>query len=466
MADIGAYFRAAEPQPEGSPVQEELARAKRELAQLTYDKDIRQHNTQEAPLGTVAEEAAAVAAAEAALAALLRRQRLGLPVGATDAKCAAKENEKEELDAAGPWWVAASRKPDKFWRDAVSNLERAPEVWRDEQRRRLGSVDHMREARCTDLMRAAEPAPAGGTGGAPEPWWVVASRRPESFWQRAVLAMPADTPQADGLRATGGTQLYFAAMTDNLVEMTRLLDSGVSASSIHDEEQEWETDDGQMVRCRCTVLLSALSSGCNDAARLLLKRKANPNLACELVEGGPHRFLDTPLMVAAQDGDFAMVALLLAGGADCNAVRGADGWTAFHDACSGGCIKCVERLYIAGCNGTAKTATGLTGWQMAAEGVWKGHEQVAELPVLLLNEASAAGQSEMVGLLLDRGASPNGFANQRGATVSEKERQTPLMAAVSQTLSGKKIASVVGTKRAVACRCGLCCRFCFFLTLR
>jgi hypothetical protein len=42
---------------------------------------------EEAELGPMAEEAAAVAAAEATLAALTRREGLGLPAEATDAEC-------------------------------------------------------------------------------------------------------------------------------------------------------------------------------------------------------------------------------------------------------------------------------------------------------------------------------------------------------------------------------------------
>ena len=106
------------------------------------------------------------------------------------------------------WWIAAYRQPEQFWQNAVSAFAEQG----DEQRQGLGSLDHMRPPPPGTAAAAADAAGPSQTNspgvveafggdwaaaGAWESWWRVASRRPDSFWQCAVLAMPppADLPQ-------------------------------------------------------------------------------------------------------------------------------------------------------------------------------------------------------------------------------------------------------------------------------
>ena len=115
-----------------------------------------------------------------------------------------------------------------------------------------------------------------------------------------------------------------------------------------------------------SALVIAVLDNRRAAARLLLDRGANPNLAGS--DGA------TPLMAAAMVGSLPLLQLLLEAKAEVNATT-PKGFTAFHAACLYNQPDCAEALVRAGCDTSLRTTDGMTGRDCAQE---KGHTAVLE----------------------------------------------------------------------------------------
>jgi ankyrin repeat protein len=111
------------------------------------------------------------------------------------------------------------------------------------------------------------------------------------------------------------------------------------------------------------ALCAAAQKGRLEAAGLLLDAGADPSLA----DGDGY----TPLMWAAQKGHLEVLWLLLARGAAVDAVRAANGWTAFHYACLFNHADCAETLVRAGYDVGIKSINGQTGQEVAVAGAPK-----------------------------------------------------------------------------------------------
>ena len=96
------------------------------------------------------------------------------------------------------------------------------------------------------------------------------------------------------------------------------------------------------------------------------------------LSGGPTANLESgptigcpPLLIAANNGDPAMVELLLARGADpavvCAAPGGGKGWTALHAAIAGGDAECVHALMGAGCDPERAATDGRNVYDLARD---------------------------------------------------------------------------------------------------
>ena len=124
--------------------------------------------------------------------------------------------------------------------------------------------------------------------------------------------------------------------------------------------------------------------------------------------------MNPPLILAAASGDAALLARLLARGAELEA-RDAHGFTALHCACAKGQLECAEALLEAGCDAAAVASNGRTGLMLAAGG---GHAALlarllargAELEARSADGATALhfacmkGRLECTEALLDAGA--------------------------------------------------------------
>eukprot|EP01045_Picozoa_sp_COSAG04_P033226 COSAG04_NODE_6794_length_1254_cov_0.816450_2_plen_147_part_01 len=126
----------------------------------------------------------------------------------------------------------------------------------------------------------------------------------------------------------GTVTLNDAAMDGDCDTITGMLDSGLDVNALI------ETADKSGKCVATTALHWAVTYNQAAAARLLLDRGANPNLARS--DGG------TPLMEAAAKGFAPIVRLLLEAKADIDAVCPTTGFTAFHYACFYGAPRAVE----------------------------------------------------------------------------------------------------------------------------
>eukprot|EP01045_Picozoa_sp_COSAG04_P016469 COSAG04_NODE_1377_length_7013_cov_1.709141_6_plen_601_part_00 len=124
-----------------------------------------------------------------------------------------------------------------------------------------------------------------------------------------------------------------------------------------------------------TPLLMAVVNKQLAAVRLLLHHEADPNI----LDGNG----DSPLHVAAERGNPAILELLMDGGAEIDKVNTDKGnnMTAFHYACglgppnSDAHADCVAMLAQRGCDMTVKTKQGLTGLQFARR---QGRKHIVE----------------------------------------------------------------------------------------
>ena len=86
----------------------------------------------------------------------------------------------------------------------------------------------------------------------------------------------------------------------------------------------------------------------------------------EVVNGSPPPHRRTALIIAAAHQRVPQMGVLLKAGADteCTDIHG---WTAFHYACSSGCVEAAETLLRAGCNADATEKNGRSGMALARE---------------------------------------------------------------------------------------------------
>jgi len=166
-----------------------------------------------------------------------------------------------------------------------------------------------------------------------------------------------------------------------------------------------------------TPLHEATKNGHVDVVKLLLEHGANPNIRDE------ESMTPTPLHYATERGDMKIVELLLEHGANPNALAFAD-WrkvTPLYYAAEKGYIEIVRLLVRRGANiGIDKSPLYVA--------TAKGHVHVVEFllqqvadPSTVVNDllitASGYGSTEVVRLLLERGANPN---------AKDKDGETPL----------------------------------------
>eukprot|EP01045_Picozoa_sp_COSAG04_P000282 COSAG04_NODE_6_length_47123_cov_87.347482_5_plen_1442_part_00 len=152
-------------------------------------------------------------------------------------------------------------------------------------------------------------------------------------------------------------QRLFTAAAGDTEELSRLLDGGCDVDMILEEEMDKTT----------TALLQALRHEHEPAARLLLDRGANPNLADS---GGI-----TPLMQVTVSGSLPLMQLLLKAGAEVDATDPDTGGTVFHIACTTNKPDCAEALVRAGSDTSLRCKQGMTGRDIAQAA---GHSAVLE----------------------------------------------------------------------------------------
>jgi hypothetical protein len=157
--------------------------------------------------------------------------------------------------------------------------------------------------------------------------------------------------------------LVAAAQQGDVAALGRLLDGGVDPNVLVQSDLDDSRRPGQKVQI--TPLVTALYCKQEAAARLLLARGADPNLA---ISTGM-----APLIAAANTGNLAGVQLLLTRRVALDCAVPANGFTAFHYACSEGHADVAAALVQAGCDTTLRVKSGRTGREKAMQ---QGHTAV------------------------------------------------------------------------------------------
>ena len=152
----------------------------------------------------------------------------------------------------------------------------------------------------------------------------------------------------------GATVLHFAARAGNVALIKRLLELGMPV--------DLPEPDG------ITALYRAVEERKEEAVKILLEHEANPNLVD--AKGW------SPVLLAAKLGDFEIIRMLEAKGADKQTACQPEMWTALHVASKEGHRLVVRLLLNAGWEVNARDAAGHTPLGLAA---MNGHEAVVEV---------------------------------------------------------------------------------------
>jgi hypothetical protein len=161
------------------------------------------------------------------------------------------------------------------------------------------------------------------------------------------------------------------------VAVTRLLAAGADPNA----SAGVQTPSGEVVPT--TALIVAVVCGMLEAGRLMLDAGADPSR----VDGDGN----TPLMLAAQNGQLEMLRLLLGRGVALDVLDPRHGFTAFHFACFDNQVECAEALARAGCDVRVKTMQGFTGQQLAEA---QGNKEA-------VRRLRALGRQPFVGVLVE-----------------------------------------------------------------
>jgi ankyrin repeat protein len=235
----------------------------------------------------------------------------------------------------------------------------------------------------------------------------------------------ADVNAAD---SNGATPLFIAAGLSDPGMVKMLIEKGAAVNALTQKDYEYE---GQPVIKGATPLMAALKMGQKDSALLLMDKGADVNIRCE--DG------TDALMIAALNGDAAMVNYLLSHGANHQTrvakdsmVKGEvvfEGVTTLMIAAGAGNMDSVVALIDAGSDVNAVSKKGATALMAAAS---QGHRDIVELLIASgadvnartiepfnigkkaihkgitpLGEASIAGHADVVRCLIENGAEVN-----------------------------------------------------------
>jgi uncharacterized protein len=179
---------------------------------------------------------------------------------------------------------------------------------------------------------------------------------------RAVLA--DDPSAAEARRADGMSALLWACYQDEMEAVSALLDANprldvFEAAALGRTDvlrAELDRNPGlalEFAEDGFTALGLASFFGHREAVELLLSRGARVN------DASRNRMRVAPLHSALAGSDIAIADLLLAAGADVNAVQ-ADGYTPLHEAAQNGDQAMAERLVAAGADAQARLDDGST----------------------------------------------------------------------------------------------------------
>eukprot|EP01045_Picozoa_sp_COSAG04_P023104 COSAG04_NODE_2698_length_3716_cov_4.770904_1_plen_931_part_10 len=186
--------------------------------------------------------------------------------------------------------------------------------------------------------------------------------------------------EQSGAATKRAARLGDAAKSGDCGAMDRLLKAGLNVDAQFNMK-----DKSSGKAYQSTALHQTITNKQVAAARLLLDRGADPNLA---ISAG-----HTPLMAAAQvvamaTGPMSLVELLLEAKAEVDAVDPEFGFTAFHFTCYHNHPDCAEALVRAGCDTSLRSQGGETGRDIAKA---KGHTAVLErLDALRQGSSSSA----------------------------------------------------------------------------
>jgi ankyrin repeat protein len=196
----------------------------------------------------------------------------------------------------------------------------------------------------------------------------------------ALRALLADDPSAaETRRADGMSALLWARYQDEMEAVSALLDANprldvFEAAALGRTDvlrAELDRNPGLAVEFApdgFTALGLASFFGHREAVELLLSRGARVN------DASRNRMRVAPLHSALAGSDSAIADLLLAAGADVNAVQ-ADGYTPLHEAAQNGDQAMAERLVAAGADAQARLDDGSTPADSARRA---GHGPLAE----------------------------------------------------------------------------------------
>jgi ankyrin repeat protein len=230
-----------------------------------------------------------------------------------------------------------------------------------------GVVERLRLVVVTEQLRAAqaagpEPEPAGAGGWTLAEQLYLAAQDGDGPAVARLLAAGADPNASVAQRTPSGevfqpTVLVAAAGNGRLEAVRLLLEAGADPSRAGSEGYTLGISEGYTPCPGCPGRLSGLSVSHS-------KSVLYGTFVWALNNQKP-RFPARAVMIAALDGQLAVLRLLLARGAAVDAAATATGTRAFHLACDNIQAECAEALVRAGCDVGIKDNDGETGQQLA-----------------------------------------------------------------------------------------------------